>query len=203
MARIPESVGNAYKRRPKLISHEQAVATSIALLEAEGTSGLSMRKLAAGLAVSLPTVYATIGSREQLVEDLLGQVTAELLDATAREPRAAEAIVAWIEDRPWYLDLVRELDLEVRRSVWGSVATQDGRGSVEALRSRLAAESSAQHELNQLDATSLLDLLITSAEFADRLVRAGWTTREKAGATMVDMLASVLAPGHERVAAGV
>jgi AcrR family transcriptional regulator len=105
-------------RRPPLVSREQVVAQAIELLGAEGTSGLSMRKLASALNVSLPTVYAAVDSRNRLVQDVLdvalqqhirettARADSNLVDATDLLAHFAE-----LADRQsWLHDLVGELD---------------------------------------------------------------------------------------------
>ncbi len=187
-----------YRRRQKLISHDRSVEASLDLLDREGPSGLSMRKLAAELGVSLPTVYATIGSREHLVEDLLVGVTADLLDETSAPVPASWLgdLLVSIRKRHWYLSLLGELDLESRRSVWGRVY-EIAPATVHNLRASLAAEQGLG-AIAELTGPALLDIVLTSTEFADRMVDAGWSELGRAGTMLADLLAAVLNPGLVR-----
>jgi AcrR family transcriptional regulator len=58
------------RRRPPLVTREKVVEVAYGLVIEDGPEGLSMRKLAAALHVSLPTVYTAIRSREFLVQQL-------------------------------------------------------------------------------------------------------------------------------------
>lgn len=58
------------RRRPPLVTREQVVDVAYGLVVTDGPDGLSMRKLAGALHVSLPTVYTAIRSREHLVAQL-------------------------------------------------------------------------------------------------------------------------------------
>jgi AcrR family transcriptional regulator len=58
------------RRRPPLVTREKVVEVAYGLVVDDGPDGLSMRKLAAALHVSLPTVYTAIRSREFLVQQL-------------------------------------------------------------------------------------------------------------------------------------
>lgn len=187
-----------YRRRQKLISHDRSVQASLDLLDREGPSGLSMRKLAAELGVSLPTVYATIGSREHLVEDLLVGVTAELMEETSGPVPASWLgdLLVSIRKRHWFLALLGELNLGSRRSVWSRVY-EIAPGTVDNLRASLAAEQGLA-AIAELTGPALLDIVLTSTEFADRMVDAGWSELGRAGTMLADLLAAVLNPGLVR-----
>lgn len=58
------------RRRTPLVTREQVIDVAYGLVVSDGPDGLSMRKLAAALHVSLPTVYTAIQSREFLVSKL-------------------------------------------------------------------------------------------------------------------------------------
>jgi AcrR family transcriptional regulator len=84
------------RRRPPLITPEQAVAAAYGLVEQEGPEGLSMRKLAGVLHVSLPTVYTAVASREALIGELQERLIRQLgalLDLIG-EPTAAPTAIA-------------------------------------------------------------------------------------------------------------
>ncbi len=73
------------RSRTPLVTREQVIDVAYGLVVSDGPDGLSMRKLAAALHVSLPTVYTAIRSREFLVsklqnrlfEDIAAQLYAE------------------------------------------------------------------------------------------------------------------------------
>lgn len=84
------------RRRPPLVTREQVVEVAYGLVVTDGPEGLSMRKLAGALHVSLPTVYTAIRSREflvgQLQNRLLEDIAATLsADDVAAEPAAGDA----------------------------------------------------------------------------------------------------------------
>ena len=62
------------------------------LVDAEGPKGLSMRRLAGALHVSLPTVYTAIDSREALVERLLDRLVDEIATDLALDDEADRPI---------------------------------------------------------------------------------------------------------------
>jgi AcrR family transcriptional regulator len=81
--RSGEGEGLQRKRRPPLVTRDHAIETAYRLVDAEGPPGLSMRRLAAALHVSLPTVYTAIDSREALVERLLDRLLDEIATGLA------------------------------------------------------------------------------------------------------------------------
>lgn len=66
------------RRRQPLVTREKVVAVAYELLVSSGPAGLSMRKLATALHVSLPTVYTAIRSREFLVQLLQNRMFEEI-----------------------------------------------------------------------------------------------------------------------------
>src|SRR3954449_578591 len=80
----------ARKRRQPLVTRAQVVEVAYGLVGEEGPAGLSMRKLAAALHVSLPTVYTAIDSRDVLVDELqdrlIDEMAAELALDGGRTP---------------------------------------------------------------------------------------------------------------------
>jgi AcrR family transcriptional regulator len=79
------------RRRPPLVTRDQVVQAAYELVADEGPDGLSMRKLANRLHVSLPTVYTAISSREALVADLQFRLVGEMAAAFAADPQLASA----------------------------------------------------------------------------------------------------------------
>lgn len=99
------------RRRPPLVTRPQAIAAAYDLVAESGSSGLSMRKLAASLHVSLPTVYTAVASKEDLVDRLVERLVAEIgmaLTPVAQSPGSANerferlvgTVVRWAHDNP-------------------------------------------------------------------------------------------------------
>jgi AcrR family transcriptional regulator len=117
--------------RPRLLDHEDVVGVALDLLEAHGYHGLSMRRLAGELLVSLPTVYTAIGSRARLLVDVIQAALARSpvpglsVDAGPAELQAA---YEWFEARPWLLAVVTELAPSERRLLWDRAVPAGGGG---------------------------------------------------------------------------
>ena len=103
----------ARRRRQPLVTPAQVIDVAYGLVVSDGPDGLSMRKLAGALHVSLPTVYTAIRSREHLVarvQTRLAQDLAARLDAdgaltgptatTDRVELLAGAFLAWARANP-------------------------------------------------------------------------------------------------------
>lgn len=105
----PESGRSGRRRRPPLVTRPQAIEAAYVLLEREGPRGLSMRRLASALHVSLPTVYTAVASREVLIGELQYRLVGELTEALSlgvpvgglRPLQAmAQALQAWADAHP-------------------------------------------------------------------------------------------------------
>jgi AcrR family transcriptional regulator len=134
------------RRRPPLVTREQVVDVAYSLVVTDGPDGLSMRKLAGALHVSLPTVYTAIRSREHLVAQLQNrlfeQIAAKLvtddlaLDARGGLPPAERlasltgTFLDWANDNPRLAEflLSEEFSAEVAQRV-----TNPDRDASEAL----------------------------------------------------------------------
>ena len=117
------------RRRPPLVTRDQALRVAYGLIQDEGPDGLSMRKLATGLAVSLPTVYTSIQSKDHLVADVQRQVLDEIEVAALTALRTADApsqgqlrvmlaaVANWTISNPTLADFLLSTDLgaEARR----------------------------------------------------------------------------------------
>jgi AcrR family transcriptional regulator len=115
--------------RPRLLDQEDVVAAALDLLDAHGYTGLSMRRLAGELLVSLPTVYAAIGSRARLLVEVIEAALARspVADlAAAAGPAELQAAYEWFEARPWLLAVVTELPPSERRQLWARESTTEG-----------------------------------------------------------------------------
>lgn len=80
----------AKRRRPPLVTREQVVDVAYGLVVSDGPEGLSMRKLAGALHVSLPTVYTAIGSRKSLVSQLQNRLLEDIAATLSADDLAAE-----------------------------------------------------------------------------------------------------------------
>jgi AcrR family transcriptional regulator len=123
-------------RRAPLASREQVVDQAMDLLDAEGSTGLSMRKLAAALGVSLPTIYAAVASRNALVQDVLRAALLRDVRAVSRRvteggdpPTVLAAMVEATSSHPWLHELAQELDTDTLLHVAEAVVS-DARPSV-------------------------------------------------------------------------
>jgi len=107
----------ARRRRPPLVTRVQAVQAAYELIAAEGPEGLSMRKLAGALHVSLPTVYTAISSKETLIgelqERLIGEIAQGLVavasssgDAGSRLGDLIGATLSWAALNPNLADFL-------------------------------------------------------------------------------------------------
>ncbi|MFI0263952.1 TetR/AcrR family transcriptional regulator [Streptomyces sp. NPDC017056] len=82
-------------RKPRL-SRQRITRAAVALLDAEGVEGLSMRRLAARLEAGTMSLYEYVGNRENLLDLAVDEVIAEIeLDG--------------VDDAPWREALTRQL----------------------------------------------------------------------------------------------
>jgi len=70
--------GPAMNRAARGMTTEAVLAAATDILERDGLLGLSMRRLAAELGVSTSTVYWHAGTRDELLDKLIEQITDEL-----------------------------------------------------------------------------------------------------------------------------
>jgi AcrR family transcriptional regulator len=172
------------------------VSCAVALLDEEGTSGLSMRKLAGALGVSLPTVYAAVASRKQLVQDILRLTVAEEVAAVGDEvgPGPLDPVVVLgrfvsaAGRRAWLPDLAQELDTASLRQVLSDAAGASTPNVVD----RLAQEVGAQLTGGPLASGELLFLMMLLLDDVGRLVEAGHCDADLKGALGFRMLQTVL-----------
>jgi AcrR family transcriptional regulator len=190
-------------KRPHLITRPQVVYRAVDLLDREGTGGLSMRKLAGALGVSLPTVYAAVGSRKQLVQDILRLTVAQEvaivgadLGAGALDPIVIlSRFVDAATRRAWLPDLAQELDTASLQQVLSDAARVDAPNVVD----RLADEIGSEVGAGPLPSGQLLFLLMLLLDDVNRLVESGHCDAELKGALGYRMLHTVLA-GAEQAA---
>lgn len=88
---VTDQSAQAKRRRPPLVTREQVVDVAYGLVVSDGPDGLSMRKLAGALHVSLPTVYTAIRSREFLVSQLQNRLFEDIAAKLAADDLATEA----------------------------------------------------------------------------------------------------------------
>ncbi|MFJ8648648.1 TetR/AcrR family transcriptional regulator [Streptomyces sp. NPDC093546] len=77
---MPQQAGPGRRRRGRL-SRELVLATALALVDREGLSALSMRRLAAELGVEAMALYRYAAGKDGLLDGLVEAFFAELLDA--------------------------------------------------------------------------------------------------------------------------
>lgn len=125
------AVQRTTRRRTRVLDRASAVEGCLALIEEDGASALTMRNLAGRLHVSLPTLYTVIGSREQLVIEVLDGGLRSLVGAGGGDVDTAEAAadpahVAWAMEHPWLVDLLLEVPPGLHRSLCDEVASREG-----------------------------------------------------------------------------
>lgn len=120
---IEQGVRGTRRRRPPLVTRDQALRVAYELIREEGPDGLSMRKLATGLSVSLPTVYTSIQSKDHLVRDVQRQIIDEIEAAAVTALQTASAspdgvlrvllasVAAWTISHPTLADFLLTTDL--------------------------------------------------------------------------------------------
>jgi AcrR family transcriptional regulator len=159
------------------VTREQVVDVAYGLVGEEGPTGLSMRKLASALHVSLPTVYTAIDSREVLVDELQDRIVDELADTleleggspAAPDPDGEElegrgrALLEWSKRRPGMVQFI--LDERIRlalaeRTVRRAPAPRRAAAS-SLLRTILGAEPG-----DRLDAVTAVAVVIAEARAA-------------------------------------
>ena len=187
-------------RRPHLTSRPRVVEQAVALLDEEGAKGLSMRKLASALHVSLPTVYAAVDSRNQLVQEVLRVGLRRELSALneavgSRDVDTAEVLSTLVEStsrHPWLHDLAQELDTTSLIRV-ADAATADCHPSV--------MDQLVQHfdgprreGTEKLDAAQMLFLVVLLLDDVARLVAAGRCNSGHKGQLGQAMLQTMLQP---------
>ncbi|WP_413105531.1 TetR/AcrR family transcriptional regulator [Streptomyces sp. Inha503] len=94
-------------RKPRL-SRQRITRAAVALLDAEGLEGLSMRRLAARLEAGTMSLYEYVGNRENLLD-------------LAVDEAIAEIEVDGVDDAPWREALTRQLTRSrhvMRRHPW-------------------------------------------------------------------------------------
>lgn len=205
----------AKRRRPPLVTREQVVEVAYGLVVRDGPDGLSMRKLAGALHVSLPTVYTAIISREFLVRQLqnrllediaagLARVDAQLpTDDVERSDRLGVMIstfLEWAGENPKLADflLSEEFSAEVAQRV-----SRPNRSSPESVAYivGLCRELAAQGELPIVDPITGVAFTVAQLRTVLSLIREPALARfpdsrwqELARTTVVDGLRCLAAP---------
>ncbi|RST10312.1 TetR/AcrR family transcriptional regulator [Streptomyces sp. WAC05374] len=86
---MPEQAASGRrKRRRGRLSRELVLATALALVDREGLSALSMRRLAAELGVEAMALYRYAAGKDALLDGLVEAVFTEFLDTVAEPPVA-------------------------------------------------------------------------------------------------------------------
>ena len=96
------------ERRAEALSKERIVETAIAILDAEGAGGLTVRTLAARLATGSGAIYWHVADKDELLAAATDQVIAEALapqgeDASPRQVIRAVALAVFdaVDAHPW------------------------------------------------------------------------------------------------------
>jgi AcrR family transcriptional regulator len=142
------------RKRPPLVTPEQAIHAAYELVAAEGPAGLSMRKLAAALHVSLPTVYTAIRNKDHLITEIQDRLFVEItgaIDGDASQDGRGQllalgrALFEWADRNPRLADFLLAEDTSSEsagRLTAG--APEPGRSAVrQALEGILGAEEVA------------------------------------------------------------
>jgi AcrR family transcriptional regulator len=94
--RLPE---RRSRRRREPISREAIVAAAVQLLDREGLSALSMRRLGEELDTGAATLYWHVGSKDGLLDLVLDHVIGESLDEMLTDPGVADPDPARWQDQ--------------------------------------------------------------------------------------------------------
>jgi AcrR family transcriptional regulator len=83
-----------------LLSRDRIVSAALALVDSEGLDALSTRRLAAELGVTGPSLYNHMGTKEDLLDDVVDTVLAQVdtsmfADLTASNPKWRTALDKW------------------------------------------------------------------------------------------------------------
>lgn len=76
------------------LSQERIREAALAIIDESGLDGLSMRKLAASLGVSAPSLYFHYATKDELVDDIAGEIV-EHVDTTAFATGWREGLLTW------------------------------------------------------------------------------------------------------------
>ncbi|UBU16545.1 TetR/AcrR family transcriptional regulator [Nonomuraea gerenzanensis] len=130
---------DARPRRPRL-SRERIVAAAVALLDAEGVAGFSMRGLAARLGAGTMSLYEYVRTKEDVLDLALDEVIGEI--EVPSEIQAHGEIEGHGEPKPWRELLIAQLTQSravMRRHPWvpALTATRPLLGPRALARSRL------------------------------------------------------------------
>jgi len=83
-----------------LLSRDRIVAAALALADSEGLEAMSTRRLAAALGVSGPSLYNHVGTKEELIDDVVDAVlervdTSMFDELSSTKPNWREALDKW------------------------------------------------------------------------------------------------------------
>ncbi len=83
-----------------LLSRDRIVSTALALVDSEGLDAVSTRRLAAELGVAGPSLYNHVGTKEELLDDMVDTVlagvdTSMFAELSAKNPEWREALEKW------------------------------------------------------------------------------------------------------------
>ncbi|MCU1461252.1 MAG: transcriptional regulator, TetR family [Acidimicrobiales bacterium] len=115
--------------RPGATTRRAVLDAGRRMVESGGAASVSMRKLAAELGVAPPSIYRHAGSREQVLNQLVDELLAELGDIHASGATPAERVASiartirrQVRDHPELVSLAHELGRGPATSFPGQVA---------------------------------------------------------------------------------
>src|SRR5687768_12528085 len=76
----PDQDANARSGRRTGLDRDDVVAAALDLVEREGPAALTMRRLATDLDVGTPTIYWHVGSRDELIAEVIRYQAARLAE---------------------------------------------------------------------------------------------------------------------------
>ncbi|MEA3217561.1 MAG: hypothetical protein QOJ19_3717 [Acidimicrobiia bacterium] len=202
MALDPDS--GSRPKRPHLTSRPRVVEQAVLLLDDEGADGLSMRKLASALHVSLPTVYAAVDSRNRLVQEVLRVGLVRELRAVDEDSGRGAIDPAHVLSRlvestsryPWLQDLAQELDTAGLMRVTGAAAGECYPSVIDQLVDHFRQVEGDDRV--RLDAAQMLFLVVLLLDDVARLVAAGRCSANRKGQLGQALLRTMLEPLPER-----
>lgn len=97
MANLQVNKPGIGRPRVRLLSRERIRTQALAIIDADGLSGLSMRRLAAALGVQAASLYKHYATKDHVLDAVAGAVVAQV-DTSAFEAGApwADALAAWV-----------------------------------------------------------------------------------------------------------
>ncbi|MBF9130837.1 TetR/AcrR family transcriptional regulator [Plantactinospora sp. S1510] len=119
--------------RPPKISRADIVSAANRILDAEGTQGLTMRRLAREVGTTAMALYHHVRDKDELLRLLLDEYAAKVAipelrteDPVERVVAAATAMREAVAGYPWIVEVLRADDLLSLRALWYPETIIDG-----------------------------------------------------------------------------